>query len=103
LIYDDAESGFSFSLPGGCQLRGSFGAPGFPRTVPPVSTIIPAGRTGWLKVYHQTEDLALLGAAINFNANAGTQSGAFNQGHNLHKLSLSSAATLTIPVFPPRC
>ena len=103
LIYDDAESGFSFSLSGGCQLRGSFGAPGFPRTVPPVSTIIPAGRTGWLKVYHQTEDLALLGAAINFNANAGTQSGAFNQGHNLHKLSLSSAATLTIPVFPPRC
>jgi hypothetical protein len=103
LLYDDAEAGFSFSLAGGCQLRGSFGATGFPRTVPPVNTIIPAGRTGWLKIYHQTEDIALLGAAINFNANAGTQSGAFNQGHNLHKLTLSSAATLTIPVFPPRC
>lgn len=103
ILYDDAEAGFSFSLAGGCQLRGSFGATGFPRTVPPVNTIIPAGRTGWLKLYHQTEDIALLGAAINFNANAGTQSGAFNQGHNLHKLTLSASATLTIPVFPPRC
>lgn len=103
LVYDDAESGYSFSLSGGCQLRGSFGATGFPRTVPPVSTIIPAGRTGWLKLYHQTEDIALLGAAINFNASAGAQTGAFSQGHNLHKLRLSAAATLTIPVFPPRC
>lgn len=83
LVYDDAESGLSFGLAGGCQLRGSFGATGFPRTVPPVGTIIPAGRTGWLKLYHQTEDMALLGAAINFIASAGAQSGAFSQGHNL--------------------
>src|SRR5205085_540236 len=28
---------------------------------------------------------------------------AFNQGHNLHKLTLTTAATLTVPIFPPNC
>ena len=45
----------------------------------------------------------MLGAQINFNANAGTAAGAFNQGHNLHKLTLTTAAVLTIPIFPPNC
>ena len=41
--------------------------------------------------------------ALNFNANAGTSAGAFNQGHNLHKLTLSAASNYVIPVFPPTC
>jgi hypothetical protein len=28
-------------------------------------------------------------------------SGAFNQGHNLHKPTLTSTASYTIPIFPP--
>jgi hypothetical protein len=38
-------------------------------------------------------------------ADAGTNAGAFNQGHNLHKLTLTLTPTvsLTIPVFPPSC
>jgi len=43
------------------------------------------------------------GAAINFNPNAETSAGAFSQGHNLHKLRLTTAASVTIPVFPPSC
>jgi len=34
---------------------------------------------------------------------AGSNNGAFNQGHNLRKLTVSSAAVYTIPVFPPNC
>ena len=47
--------------------------------------------------------IAILGAAINLNANSGTAAGAFSSGHNLHILTLSAAATYTIPVFPPNC
>jgi hypothetical protein len=38
-----------------------------------------------------------------FNANAGSSAEAFNQGHNLHKLTLTNAASVTIPVFTPGC
>jgi hypothetical protein len=48
-------------------------------------------------------DIGIFGAAINFNPNAETSAGAFSQGHNLHKLRLTTAATVTIPVFPPSC
>jgi streptogramin lyase len=101
LLYDDAEQGLSFSVNGGCQLRGSLSG-NFFRTTPRFETFIPAGRSGWLKFYSQN-DIGILGAAINFNGNVGTQSNAFNQGHNLHKLSLTPAVVLTIPVFPPSC
>jgi len=40
---------------------------------------------------------------INFNANAGANPNAFNQGHNLHVLTLTTAASFTIPIFPPSC
>ena len=45
----------------------------------------------------------ILGAAINTNANAAANAGAFNGGHNLHKLTLAAAASYVIPVFPPSC
>ncbi len=102
VLYDDAEQPFSFSFsPGTCQFRSALTS-SFPRTVPRLEQIIPAGRSGWLKLSSQN-DQALLGAALNFNANAAAQSNAFNQGHNLHKLTLTNTASLTIPVFPPRC
>jgi hypothetical protein len=64
--------------------------------------VIPSGRTGWMKLW-SASDAGLLGVMINFNANAGISAGAFNQGYNLHKLTLTSAASYTIPVFPPGC
>ena len=101
LLYDDAENSLSFSVSGSCQLRNSL-SNNFPRTAPRFETFIPAGRTGWLKVFSQS-DIAILGSAINFNPNAASSAGAFNSGHNLHALTLSAAANYVIPVFPPSC
>ncbi len=100
-FYDDAENVLSFSITGNCQLRSSI-SNNFPRIAPRFETFVPAGRTGWLKVASQS-DIGILGAAINFNPNAASSAGAFNQGHNLHKLTLSSAASYVIPIFPPSC
>jgi hypothetical protein len=102
LLYDDSEQALSFSLPGACQVRANVNGSGI-RTTPRLEQFVPSGRTGWLKIYNNVNDFGLFGAALNFNANAGTQPGAFNQGHNLHKLRLSQAAVYTIPVFPPSC
>ncbi len=102
ILYDDAENPLSFTFTAGvCQFRSSLSS-NFPRVAPRFEQFIPAGRSGWAKFYSQS-DIALLGAQINFNANAGTAANAFNQGHNLHKLTLTTAATLTIPIFPPNC
>ncbi len=101
ILYDDTERALSFQISGGCQLRGSL-SNNFPRTAPRFETFIPSGRTGWLKIFSQF-DIGILGAAINLNPNVGASAGAFNQGHNLHKLTLTATPSLTIPVFPPFC
>jgi hypothetical protein len=74
----------------------------FPRTAPRLEQFIPTGRSGWAKFY-SLSDIGLLGAQLNYNASAGAAANAFNQGHNLHKLTLTTAASLTIPIFPPNC
>jgi len=101
IIYDDAETPLSFNFSGGCQFRQSLSNT-FPRITPRIETFIPAGRSGWFKIFSQS-DIGILGAAINRNANAGTKANAFNGGHNLHHLRLSAAANYTIPVFPSNC
>ncbi len=101
LFYDDSENVLSFSITGSSQFRGSLSNT-TPRLTPRFETFIPAGRTGWFKVY-SLSDIGILGAAINLNANAGTSAGAFNGGHNLHKLTLTPSAQYIIPVFPPNC
>ncbi len=102
LLYDDAERAYSFSLSSsGCQLRGSLSGT-FPRTTPRIESIVGSGRSGWLRL-SSSIDGGIFGAAINFNANAASNTGAFTQGHNLHKLTLSAAASVTLPVFPPTC
>ena len=101
LLYDDAENVLSFSVNGGCQLRNSLSNT-FPRTAPRFETFIPAGRSGWAKVYSQSA-IAISGAMINLNANAGAQANAFNGGHNLHHLTLTASDGYVIPVFPPSC
>ena len=44
-----------------------------------------------------------IGAMINNNVNSDTAATAFDGGHMLHKLTLTSAAVLTVPIFPPNC
>jgi hypothetical protein len=103
ILYDDAETAVSFSFTTGtCQLRTSLSS-AFPRTTPRFETFIPASRNGWMKIYSLVADIGLLGAAINFNANATTAGTAFTGGANLHKLRLASSAVYTVPVFPPSC
>ncbi len=102
LLYNDAENAVSFSVNGSCQLRNSL-SNNFPRTTPRFDSFIPAGRTGWLKIYEQTGAVGITGAAINFNPNASASAGAFSQGHNLHVLTLNSSASYILPIFPPNC
>jgi len=101
LLYDDSETGISFNVSGGCQTRFSFSNT-TPRTAPRFESFIPAGRSGWAKFSSQG-NVGIFGAMINFNPNSETLASAFNQGHNLHKLTLNNGMTLTIPVFPPNC
>lgn len=102
LLFNDQEVGFSFTTQvGACQFRQTL-SNSFPRTLTPFSNVIPAGRTGWIKFWSNNE-FGIFGASINFNANAAAASGAFNQGHNLHKLTLAPSSTLTIPVVIPFC
>lgn len=96
LLFDDTENSFSFGFTGSCQSKNLFSA-SFPRTAPRLPQVIPPGRTGWMKLWG-AGDVALLGAVI-YNGSAK----GYNQGHNLHRLTLTRSATLEIPIFPPSC
>lgn len=101
-LFDDTENAFSFTANvSACQFRRILDNT-FPRTFTPFDRVLPAGRTGWMKFW-TVSDAGLLGAQINYNANAGSSAGAFSQGHNLHHLTLSDTVTLVIPVFIPFC
>ncbi|MFM8394401.1 MAG: FG-GAP repeat protein, partial [Acidobacteriota bacterium] len=95
LLFDDQESSQSFTLGGGnCQMVGMLGN-NLPRTSPRYDAVIPAGRTGWMKL-SQVSDGAISGAMINLSTIG------FSQGHNLHVLTTTATASLTIPVYPAR-
>ncbi|MGE0104561.1 MAG: hypothetical protein AB7H86_12925 [Blastocatellales bacterium] len=100
LLYDDAENVLSFTTSGGCQKAFSI-TNTEPRTVPRFETFIPSGRSGWMKLW-ASSNVGIIGAMINYNANAAAQANAFNGGHNLHKLTLTVDA-YSMPVFPPSC
>jgi uncharacterized repeat protein (TIGR01451 family) len=100
LLYNDTENAFSFNLaPGVCQLRSTLGA-NSPRTSPRFDQVIPPGHSGWMKLW-TAGDAALSGVVIYFNGNAAAIRA--GHGHNLHKLTLTGAASLKIPVFPASC
>ncbi len=102
LLFNDSEIQYSFTANlGSCQYRKILDN-SFPRTFTPFNTVVPAGRTGWMKFWTVNEG-ALFGAQINFNSSANANSGAFNQGHNLHHLTLTDQATLVVPIFIPSC
>lgn len=101
-LYNDMEIGYSFTARyTTCQLKETISNT-FPRTTPALTTVIPQGHTGWMKIW-STTDGALIGAQINLNTDANLSARAFNQGRNLHILTLTSSATLTIPVVIPFC
>ena len=107
LLFDDGENGFSFTFNSGtCQFR-SVLSNNFPRTAPRFETIIPAGHSGWMRLYADNPAVGLLGATINNNPISASASHAFNGAHNLDHLTQNNtgggAVNLIIPVFPPGC
>ncbi|MGH9836890.1 MAG: hypothetical protein ACREBD_12945 [Blastocatellia bacterium] len=99
ILYNDAENAFSFSFSTNqCQFKFSVSST-MPRTTPRFTTVVPTGRTGWMKIFTYT-GAPLLGAMINLNRSVAPA--AFNQGHNLHKLRLTNSS-ISIPIFPPNC
>lgn len=106
LLYDDGENGFSFTFSGSaCQFRSSL-SNNFPRTAPRFEVIIPAGHSGWLKLYADNSAIGILGATINANASSNAVPNAFNGAHNLHHLTFNNTAgaiSMMLPVFPPSC
>lgn len=99
-LFNDAATSFGFTRACGCGLALLLND-SFPATNPAFSTVVPAGRTGWLKLKAR-QDLAISGTIINFNAKQVERLTAFNGGHNLHHLELTTSS-FVIPIFPPTC
>jgi hypothetical protein len=94
LLYDDAENGYSTSFTVGCQLKRSM-TDAFPSTAPRFTSVIPQGRSGWLKFYTINSKAGIIGSVINKGSAAG-----FSGGHNLHKLTYAANIEVEIPIFP---
>lgn len=101
-LYDEAGTAFPFTATGGgTQLFNQLSS-SFPAITPNFTQIIPAGSIGWLHIAADG-DFGIVGAALNFNANHNTQARAHTGGHLLRALTLTSAASITIPIFAPTC
>jgi hypothetical protein len=97
VLYNDVETPYSFSFTGtSCQFRNSINSPTPFRLSPPLSSIVPSGRTGWIRLTANSNPV--LGAAINRN----TMAAGFNGGHNLHILT-TTTTTLTVPIIGSNC
>src|SRR5262245_21305876 len=96
IVYNDVETPYSFSFSSTqCQFRNSIASPTPFRTTPPLNSIIPSGRSGWIRL---TPNNSLLGAAINLNKMAA----GFNGGHNLHILTTQDTI-LNVPIIGSNC
>ncbi len=115
LLYNQVEKGFSFTLRSdSCQLVKIL-SDGFPRTAPSFNKVIPAGASGWMRIFTAdkvnntpqggpNDPRAMLGAMINFNKSPFIPIGfgkQFNQGHNLHRLTNAPVTKLRMPVIVP--
>ncbi len=102
ILYNDTEGSFSFTFnANSCQLKQTL-SNNFPRTGPRLDTVIPSGRSGWMKLW-TTSETAVVGAMFSFNPDAQSSASAYNGAHKLHTLKLQPRASFTIPVFPPGC
>ena len=91
-LFDDAENRFGFSIPNsGPQIVQPL-SNSFPQTTPPLGTVIPVGRTGWLKL-NSPSDIGIMGAAMFPSPARGAV--------NLRAITYSGTNMYTIPVDPP--
>ncbi len=102
ILYDDAENAYSFNFNVGTCLLRTILSNNFPRTAPRFEQAIPAGRSGWMRLW-SADNAAIMGAIINRNDNTSSLPNAFDGGHNLHVLRLNPGVVVTVPVFPPSC
>lgn len=98
--FNDAAQAAPFTLTGAPQEFITL-SDTFPIT-PVYSQLISAGRSGWLQVWRNA-DAPLIGATLNFNPSAGSSSSQFNGGHNLRKLTLTAAGSITLLIIPTVC
>ncbi len=102
VLYNDTGDAFSFTATTYGYSRFSATLSNyFPVTAPSFTKVIPQGRTGWMK-FSSTDNVGILGVAINFNSDVQKLSDAYSGGDNLHHLRLTNDS-YTIPVFPPGC
>lgn len=112
VAYDDRENAYGFSTSvSRPQLVAEVGS-SFPVTTPDFSLVVPSGRTGWMKLYSQS-DIGYSGTVLSKGSvttqkgggkNAGTTTTTFSLGaSNMRALTASGAANLVIPVRPPTC
>ena len=94
VLYDDVERGASFTMAGtSCQMRTML-SDSVPRTVPRMDVMIPAGRSGWMKI-SSGDDPGIVGVYLNENPKG------FSQGHVLHALTTTRSVVITIPIVRP--
>jgi len=86
LLFDDAEQSQSFQIGITCASGLIELSNTTPRTVPRFDSVIPAGRTGWMKLW-TSATVGLLGSQIVYNQQARIN---FEGGHNLHHLTLTT-------------
>jgi hypothetical protein len=101
IVYDDVETGHGFltnPLPSQAVLQLSNA---FPRLAPPLDLVVPAGRSGWIRLFPTTPDVGVLGAIFHRRPHP-AMIDAYDGAKNLHALKLTTTVTLTIPVTPPQ-
>lgn len=98
-LFDDMEKalGYSFNVQS-AQFRAPINA-NFPRTTPRSNVFIPAGRSGWMRMFSTTGDIPLLGSVI-----YGKSPNNFRWlGHNMHHLTLVESSVIKMPAYPATC
>ena len=102
MAYDDQGVAYGFCAR---KATGQFITPlgaGFPRTGLRIDDIIPADRTGWMKIW-ATDDSPILGAVLNYHPDTVSNAGGFSQGRLLHRLTSTGLTRWVVPLFPPGC
>jgi hypothetical protein len=94
-LYNDVEAEWYFTIEGNSpQLRGIMASATFPLTSLRFENVVPAGRTGWIRLA-TTAETGIIGAVINLNSSG------YNNGHNLHALTLTPSTHYLLPIVSP--